>query len=93
MEKIFRSTKEKRCELVEVLRPYISPRVLSPNFRELDADEKLAVCLYYLKDTDSIWMTANTFDFTNQQFLRSYLRFVLLLQNISVQSIFIFLKL
>ena len=32
-KKIFRLTKEKNCELVEVLRPYILPRGLSPNLR------------------------------------------------------------
>ena len=41
-------------ELVEVLRPYVSPSGLSPNIKALGADEKLAVCLYYLKYADSI---------------------------------------
>lgn len=60
-KKNFRLTKEKFYELADLLRPYISPRGQSPNYRSLDADKKLAVCLYYLKDTGSIWMTANTF--------------------------------
>ena len=60
-KKNFRLTKEKFYELVDMLRPYISPDDTSPNHRKLDADKKLAVCLYYLKDTGSMWMTANTF--------------------------------
>ena len=60
-KKNFRLTKEKFYELVDMLRPYISPDDTSPNHRKLDADKKLAVCLYYLKDTGSMWMTANAF--------------------------------
>ena len=48
-KKRFRLTTEKFCELVEVLHPYISPRGPSPNFRTLDADKRLAACLYHLK--------------------------------------------
>lgn len=62
MEKSFRLTKEKLSELVEALSPYILPRAPSPNLRELDADKNLIVCLYYVNNTGSIWMTANTFD-------------------------------
>ena len=40
---------------------YISPNPLSPNYRALSTEEKLAVTLYYLKDTGSLAMTANTF--------------------------------
>ena len=61
MKKKLSINKIKKYELVDVLRPYISPRDPSPNFRALDADKKLAVCLYYLKYTGSIWMAANTF--------------------------------
>ena len=61
VEKSFQLTKEKFYELVDVLSSYISPRGPSTNFKALDAGKKLAVCLYYLKDTGSIWMTAKTF--------------------------------
>ena len=59
--KSFRLTKEKFYELVEMLRPYVSPDETSPNHRKLDAAKRITVCLYYLKDTGSMWMTANTF--------------------------------
>ena len=59
--KNFRMTHEKFYELVEELRPYISPEQSSPNYRALTADKKVAVTLYYLKDTGSLGMTANTF--------------------------------
>ena len=45
----FLLTKEACYELVEVLRPYLSLKGPSLNFRALDADKKLAVCLYCLK--------------------------------------------
>ena len=61
MKKNFRLPKEKIYELMEVLRACILPRRPSPYFRALDTDKNLVVCLYYLKDTGSIWMTANTF--------------------------------
>ena len=60
-KKNFRLTKEKFYALLEMLKEYIAPKQTSPNHRRLDADKKLAVCLYYLKDTGSMWMTANTF--------------------------------
>ena len=47
--------------LVAELRPYISPNPLSPNHRALDAEKKVAITLYYLKDTASIGMIANSF--------------------------------
>ena len=34
---------------------------LSPNYRSLSTEKKLAVSLYYLKDTGSLENTANTF--------------------------------
>ncbi len=37
------------------------PDPKSPNYRALSAEKKLAVTLYYLKDTGSLQMTANTF--------------------------------
>ena len=59
--KTFRLTKDKFYELLEMLRPYVSPDETSPNHRKLDAAKRIAVCLYHLRDTGSMWMTANTF--------------------------------
>ncbi|XP_044163271.1 protein ANTAGONIST OF LIKE HETEROCHROMATIN PROTEIN 1-like [Acropora millepora] len=47
--------------LVDELRPHISPDQRSPNNRALTAEKKLGLTLYFLKDTGSIRMTANTF--------------------------------
>ena len=59
-KKNFRVTKEKFCILCERLRPYLLPGK-TPNYRYLSVEKKVAVTLYYLKDTGSLWMTANTF--------------------------------
>ncbi|CAB4016605.1 Hypothetical predicted protein, partial [Paramuricea clavata] len=59
--KNFRMTKESFLELETELKPYISPDPSSPNHRALDSAKKLAVTLYYLKDTGSLIMTANAF--------------------------------
>ena len=48
-------------ELCDILRPFITPNPLSPNYRSLSAEKKLVVILYFLKDTGSLTMTANTF--------------------------------
>ena len=40
--------------LVAELRPYISPNSLFPNHRAPNAEKKVAVTLYYLKDIISI---------------------------------------
>ena len=48
-------------KLVEELRPHIQPDLSSPNYTALSAEKKVAVTLYYLKDTGSIRMTANLF--------------------------------
>ena len=53
-------SKEAFLEQCEELRPYISPGK-SPNYLTLPLEKRVAVVLYYLKDTGSIWMTANTF--------------------------------
>ena len=50
-------------QLAEELRPFIAPNPASPNYRYLTTEKKLAVTLYYLKDTGSLWMTANTLGF------------------------------
>ena len=48
-------------ELVDSIQHIVSPNPDSPNPRKLDAEKKVAITLYYLKDTGSIMMTANTF--------------------------------
>ncbi len=40
---------------------YISPNLSSANYRALSAEKKLALTLYFLKDTGSPGMTANAF--------------------------------
>ena len=60
-KKNFRFSKVAFMNLVDELRPYITPSPLSPNRRALSAEKKLAITLYYLKDTGSLNMTANTF--------------------------------
>ena len=44
--------------LVSELSPYVSPDPFSPNSRALSADKKVAITLYYLKDTGSLGATA-----------------------------------
>lgn len=58
---IFRIPREGFMELADEFRPFISPNPLSPNYRALSTKKKLAVTLYYLKDTGSPGMTASTF--------------------------------
>ncbi len=60
-KKNFRSSRPEFEEFVEMLRPAISPNPKSPNNRALSAEKKLAATLYYLKDTGTLNMTANTF--------------------------------
>ena len=60
-KKNFCLSEEQFRELAEKLRPYISPNSRSPNYRAIDAEKKLAVTLYYLKDKGSLRMTANAF--------------------------------
>ena len=60
-KKNLRMSKECFYNLVAQLDPVIGPKPNSPNYRFLTTDKKLAVTLYYLKDTGSLWMTANTF--------------------------------
>ena len=52
---------KKFSNLLGELQPYLNPNPKSPNYRALGAEKKLAVALYYLKDTGSLQMTANTF--------------------------------
>ena len=48
--KNFRMSRENFVELVNELRPFITPDPNSPRLG-LDPEKRLAVCLYYLKDT------------------------------------------
>lgn len=60
-KKNFRMTRPEFEDLCEELRPHIFPDPKSPNRRALSVEKKVALTLYYLKDTGSMWMTANTF--------------------------------
>ena len=60
-KKNFRMSRLEFQELCDILRLFITPNPLSPNYRSLSAEKKLAVILYFLKDTGCLTMTANTF--------------------------------
>ena len=60
-KKNFRMTRKEFEAITNELRPYISPDPLSPNHMALSAEKKLAMTLYFLKDTGSLSMAANTF--------------------------------
>ena len=60
-KKNFRMDKITFFELVESLKPMISPDMNSPHYRSLSTEKQIAVILCYLKETGSLWMTANTF--------------------------------
>ena len=61
MGKKFRRSKECFFEILDEVKPLLDPKANCPNYRFLSAEKKLAVTLYYLKDTGSLWMTANIF--------------------------------
>ena len=48
--------------LILCIRTFISPKVNTPNYRALSLEKKVVMYLYYLKDTASLWMSANTFN-------------------------------
>lgn len=58
--KNFRMSRENFMEIVNELRPFITPDPNSPRLG-LEPEKRLAVCLYYLKDTATLKMTANAF--------------------------------
>ena len=60
-KKNFRMSRDKFEQLVNELNPWISPDPNSPNKRAISSMKKVDICLYYLKDTGSLSMTANTF--------------------------------
>ena len=47
-------------EPYEQLTPFITLNALSPNYRASSVEKKVALNLYFLKDTGSITMTRNT---------------------------------
>ena len=59
-KKNFRITRQDFIKLLDELRPFISPDSNSPRVG-LEADKRLAIALYYLKDTGTLKMTANAF--------------------------------
>ena len=70
MEKELRMFRDKVSELTQRLRPFISDRTNSPSYRSFSVGNKISCCIYYLKDTGSIWMTANTFGIYREPFQR-----------------------
>ena len=56
-----RLTRNQFFNLTNELQLYISPSLLSPNHCAVNTDKKLALTLYYLKDTGSLIITANNF--------------------------------
>ena len=56
-----RLTRNQFFDLTNELQPYTSPSLLSPSDRAFNVDKKLTLTLYYLKDTESLIMTANAF--------------------------------
>ena len=56
-----RLTRNQFFDLTNELQPYTSPSLLSPSHRAFNVDKKLTLTLYYLKDTESLIMTANAF--------------------------------
>ena len=60
-KKNFRMPKLQFDGLLEGLVPYITPKNNSPNYHAVSAKKKLAMTLYYLKDTGTLRMTANSF--------------------------------
>ena len=57
-----RMSKECFRELADELRPFRASNPDSANRRALSTEKSQAITLYYLKDTGSLWMTANTFE-------------------------------
>ena len=60
-KKNFRMSQQEFEKLTNELRPFLSPDPSSPNYMALSTEKKVAMTLYFLKDTGSLSMTANTF--------------------------------
>ena len=48
-------------EILDEITPLLDPKPNCPIYMFLSAEKKLAVTLYYLKDTFSLWIAGNTF--------------------------------
>ncbi len=59
--KNFRMSQAAFYELVNELSTFIACNKSSPNYRAIPTAKKVAIALYYLKDTGSLTMTANAF--------------------------------
>ena len=57
-------------EICNELRPYISPNILSLNYRALSVEKKVAAVLYVVKDTGLMTMTTNTFGIRQYTFTK-----------------------
>ena len=60
-KEIFGCQKNVFFEILDEVKTLLDPRPNFPNYRFLLVEKKLAITLSYLKDTGSLWMTANTF--------------------------------
>ena len=63
--------REDLFELAGLLESIIRPKGNSPNYGQLTTEKKLAITLYYLKDTGSLWMNAHTFGVYQCTFLKT----------------------
>ena len=74
-KKNFRMGKDAFHELVTMLDPYFGLKT-TPNYRKLSTSKKVAMVLYYLKDTRSLWMTAIALGYISVRFLKLSYQFV-----------------
>lgn len=58
---MFRMSKESLYGLADELRPCLAPHPDSPKRKALSTERRIAITLYYLKATGSLWMTAIAF--------------------------------
>ena len=66
-------------ELVDQIGSFLEPDPDFPNYRAIDARKRLAIALYYLKDTGSLWMTANAFGIHVSTASKIYIKSAMLL--------------
>ena len=57
--KFFRMIRDAIYDLVAEFHPFIALQGNSPNYQSPITEKKLTITLHYLKDTGSLWMTAN----------------------------------
>ena len=60
-KQFFRMDRDFFYNFLNEIDAHIKPNPLSPNFKALSSETKLALTLYYLKDKGSLSMTANSF--------------------------------